>query len=72
MVRETRKYVIKAPAKMLRRLTNVMKTEDIRENPTVSLPLVRKETPRPRLSPKIVRKTVVAVQIVKPMIAKLV
>jgi len=72
MVKETRKYVIKAPAIMLRRLTNIMKTEDIRENPTVSLPLVRMETPRPRLSPKIMRKTVVAVQIVKPIIAKLV
>jgi len=72
MVRDTRKYVIRAPARMLRRLTNVMKTENIRENPVVSLPLVRRETPRPRLSPKMVRKIVVAVHIVKPIMARLV
>jgi hypothetical protein len=57
---------------MLRRLTIKIKRENTFEKTVVSLPPVTTAISKPMFSPKRIRKTVAAVEIVKPMIVRLV
>ena len=62
---------MKAPAKIFRRPTTRMKRENMLENPLVSRPpTVRKAISKPKLLPKMTRKSVAEVQIVKPRMVR--
>jgi len=55
---------------MLRRVTMKIKRENTLENPVVSLPPVTRAISKPMFSPNRMRKTVAAVQMVKPTMVK--
>ena len=62
---------MRAPAMMFRRPTARMKRENMLENPLVSRPpKVRKVISKPKLLPKMTRKIVAEVEMVKPRIVK--
>ena len=67
IVRWTRNEVMMGPVRMFRMLTMRMNWKNMLENPLVNRPpLARKAISNPKLLPKIMRKTVAAVDIVKP------
>lgn len=70
MVTETRKEITNAPATKLRMLTTRIKRENMKENPGVRVPSVARVTSKPRFSPKAKRKTVVAVQMINPVMVR--
>jgi hypothetical protein len=62
---------MRAPAKIFRRPTTRMKRENMLEKPLVSRPPeVRKAISKPKLLPRMTRKSVAEVEIVKPRIVE--